>query len=118
MGDVEVVNQSGFNEVVLHHRASGTLLATDFLYFGAERSDSSGWPQLGACTSLYYEAFCRSVPPSILLPSYRLGLQAEDRRQLAASLQHVLLWKPSRLLSARAGRISSGGVEEAAKLLR
>lgn len=117
--DVEVVGQSGFNEITLHHRASRTLITADFMYFGSNsKSDRSGWVQVGSCTELYYDAFVKSAPPDILLPSYRLQVSNFSKPNISASLAKMLSWKPQRILSVHAGKVSEGGEEEAASMLR
>lgn len=116
--DVEVVMQSSFNEVVLQHRASGTLLTTDFMYFGGTKSDKAGWPHLGSCTDLYFEAWCAPSPPDILLPEYRLRLSKDDRSRIASSLERILAWRPACILSSHAGKNSEGGPAVASALLR
>ncbi|CAE7221738.1 unnamed protein product [Symbiodinium natans] len=116
---IEVIGQTGFPEVVLQHQSSGTLLTSDFVYFGSkDKKDMSGRPQVGACTDLYYDAFVRPGPSDVLLPTYRLGLSEVDKRNISQSLQRILAWGPRQILSAHAGRVSSGGKDEAAAILK
>lgn len=108
--DIELVGQTLFNEIVLHHRDSGTLLTTDFVLFSSNnKSDKSGWMQLGSCTDLFFEVFLKPVAP--LMPSFRMDprfFSEEDKHIVWQSLQRILSWRPQRILASHAGGIAEG----------
>merc|ERR1719296_75075 len=68
----DVLDVAGFQEILILHRGSKTLVACDSIYFGsADKTDPSGWKNLAApeWRKLYFEVFCEKS--STLLPTYR-----------------------------------------------
>jgi len=114
----EVVETSGYQEMILFHRKSKTLLASDFIYLGcSDKQDSAGWKNLTApeWKELYFDAYCEKS--SSLLPVYRTFLTPDQQKPVAKVLKKLVSWKPDRILSSHTGKVSDGGAAEALKIL-
>lgn len=115
----DVMDVSGFQEVLLLHRQSRTLLTCDSIYIGcADKADPAGWKNFPApeWRKLYFDAYCEKS--STMLPTYRMLISAEDKQLIAKVMQKVLEWKVERVTSARSGKTTEGGQKEAEAVLR
>lgn len=114
----EVLDTAGFQEIIIMHRKSKTLLTCDSIYLGcSDKQDPEGWKNFPApeWRKLYFDVFCEKSPS--LLPRYRHLLNEEQKQTVARVMQKVIEWRPERVTSARCGKTSEGGADEAERIL-
>jgi len=114
----EVMEAADFQEIILLHRKSRTMLSCDSMYIGcADKNDPSGWKNFPSpvWAELYFEAYCVKSPQ--YLPIYRTFLTPDQMKIVGKTMKKVLAWKPERIMSARSGKTSEGGQQDAMKIL-
>merc|ERR1712190_235261 len=80
----EVLEVAGFQEILLMHRKSKSLLTCDCIYLGcADKADSTGWKNFPASEwkELYFKGYCEKSPCH--LPIYRTFLQPDEKKLVA-----------------------------------
>lgn len=114
----EVMDWAGFQEIVMMHRKSKTLITSDNIYLGSEdKNNKAGWKNFPSevWQELYFEAYCVKSPA--YMPIYRTFLTPDQQKVVAKTLKKVLSWKAERVTSARCGKTSDGGAAEVVKIV-
>lgn len=114
----EVLETAKFQEVLLMHRKSKTMLSCDSIYLGCgDKADAKGWKNFPApeWQELYWKAYCEKSP--CYLPVYRTFLSPEEQKIAGKTMKKVFGWKPERVMSARSGTTSEKGAAEAMQIL-
>ena len=119
---VEIMNDGALNELVLHHKASNTLINADFVYKAAEFASVPG---LGGPEQCYigpdwfaaaYQTLNLDPSPSELLPDNRALLAKHpkfDRVGFLNSLERVLTWTIDCMICTHTDPIAGAGGREA-----
>lgn len=114
----EVMDWAGFQEIVILHRKSKTMMTCDNIYLGCgNKDDKAGWKNFPAVIwqELYFDAYCVKSP--CYMPIYRTFLTPDQQKPVAKILKKVLTWKAERISSARSGKISDKGAADVTKIL-
>jgi hypothetical protein len=116
---MEIMDWVDFQEIILCHRKSKSVMSADMIYLGCGSKDKKeGWKNHPAeiWQELYFEAYCAKAPS--FMPIYRtITLNKDQEKKIAKVAKKVIGWKPERVIGGRAGKVSEGGADEAKKLL-